>query len=195
MKSKAQLIQEAEIKLIRLTRKSHDEVMLINKNGDTFTYNPQNRNGEELEDFLSGADFAIQQSGKGNPKNNIITDWLKEHGDPNIAEQVRKEAEELMKEKPYAEIEPREVFKDYWDGDIPFNEQITVEYGAIISAMEDFASAVASKMAREKVDDVIKLYQTKLKDANIKSGEGYIFHSGRAMAYEHAIEELKNKLK
>jgi len=33
------------------------------------------------------------------PKNNIIDEWLKENGDPEITKQVEREAEELMKNK------------------------------------------------------------------------------------------------
>lgn len=34
----------------------HYTTVLKNKNGDSFTFNPETRNGEELTDFLMGAE-------------------------------------------------------------------------------------------------------------------------------------------
>lgn len=45
---------EREIKL-EINYINHHEVVLTNGRGDTFTYDPQTSNGEELSDFLYGA--------------------------------------------------------------------------------------------------------------------------------------------
>jgi len=37
---------------IYIAVEEHDKVVLLNKNGDSFTFNPMTRNGEELNDFL-----------------------------------------------------------------------------------------------------------------------------------------------
>lgn len=38
---------------IEIKAESHTEIVLINKRGDTFTFNPTTRNGESLLDFLT----------------------------------------------------------------------------------------------------------------------------------------------
>lgn len=43
------------------------------------------------------------------------------------------------------ELKATEVFADYWQGDVPWDEKITVEYPAIINAMEDFAEQTLSQ--------------------------------------------------
>lgn len=38
--------------IIFIAMEEHDKVILLNKNGDTFTFNPMTENGEQLNDFL-----------------------------------------------------------------------------------------------------------------------------------------------
>lgn len=37
---------------LTIVKKTHNEVVLENENGDQFVFNPNSRNGEELYDFL-----------------------------------------------------------------------------------------------------------------------------------------------
>ena len=37
---------------IEILQKTHTKVVLKNKNGDTFDFNPNSKNGEQLFDFL-----------------------------------------------------------------------------------------------------------------------------------------------